>query len=143
MKEFLTVFLLFFNLVNLFPFSPGDKFSSSSDWSGQDGNGNTVISGQVNTTVTIVAASSDSLAIHIFKEMTPFGQFLDFDTTALMKNGRYEFREIDNRKNSAFGYIKDNGDSIDFFLDCAEFDEDGKNLGRLYGDRYVLPRDHG
>ena len=27
---------------------------------------------------------------------------------------------------------------IDFYIDCSKFSDEGKNLGRLYGNKYLL-----
>ena len=139
----MVLLFLVFNLASLFSLKPGDEYSPSTDWQGEDGKGNIVISGQVNTVVTIKAVSSDSIQIHIFKEMTPFGQFLDFEATALVKDGQYVFNVKDNWENSAFGFVQDKGESLEFLLDCNDYSEDGKNLGRLYGDEEELARKPG
>jgi hypothetical protein len=46
---------------------------------------------------------------------------------------------FDGWENKAFGYIIFNNDNtLEFYLDCNEFSDYGRNIGRLYGDTYVL-----
>lgn len=54
-------------------------------------------------------------------------------------NDRYEFDFIDNFGNHAFGYLVFiSPNMIDFYIDCSKFSDEGKNLGRLYGNKYLL-----
>ena len=41
--------------------------------------------------------------------------------------------------NHAFGYLVFiSPNMIEFYIDCSKFSDEGKNLGRLYGNKYLL-----
>jgi len=89
--------------------------------------------------VSMNSKSEDSVEIHIQKTLVPLSHIVEKTVTAYKKNNIYEFTFIDGFGNNAFGYIKFlSSDVIEFFIDCKEFSDEGKNLARLYGDKYLL-----
>ena len=82
---------------------------------------------------------NNKIRIEIFKEMTGFGQMILERIIAENKEGKYEFEFIDGWDNKAYGNFVFNDDgTITFYLDCKEFSDYGKMIGRLYGDSYIL-----
>jgi hypothetical protein len=61
------------------------------------------------------------------------------ETFAEKKGEKSEFQFLDSWGNNAFGNIIFNDDgTITFYLDCNEYTDDGRMMGRLYGDTHIL-----
>ena len=114
------------------------SYSLSENWEGIDGKGKVVISGEVKTRVDILSIHTNYIRFRIHREMTPYPEAVDFETTAYLVSGKYEFKSLDNWDNAAFGYIQEIEGVLDLMLDCEDFSDIGQNLGRLYGDIHRL-----
>ncbi len=114
-----------------------EKYSSITNWSGTNKNGEIIISGEIRIQVTFEKIKN-GYHIRVQKVMTPYGQILDIETEAVKKDNYYIFSCMDNRQNNIFGSFKFENDISIFYLDCIIYSVDGKNLGRLYGDTHNL-----
>ena len=57
----------------------------------------------------------------------------------ISKNGILSKEATGNFGNHAFGYLVFiSPNMIEFYIDCSKFSDEGKNLGRLYGNKYLL-----
>ena len=83
--------------------------------------------------------TEESMKITISKSIIPLPHVINSRITAEKNNDRYEFDFIDNFGNHAFGYLVFiSPNMIEFYIDCSKFSDEGKNLGRLYGNKYLL-----
>ena len=64
--------------------------------------------------------------------MTPFSEVMTFETDAILRNGIYIFSCFDNWGNHVFGFIRFDEKICVFYLDCKDFSEKGKSIGRLF-----------
>lgn len=140
-KAIVAVLFLGFAIAGLFSQGAAESFSAETPWEGRDGSGKLIASGVVRTKVTIVKVETAKIVAHIRKDMTPFGALIDFEVSAIYRNGRYEFHCEDNWRNKDLGYLIEKQGQYSLFLECIEFSDEGKNLARLYGDEVILMRD--
>jgi hypothetical protein len=97
--------------------------------------------GEIRTQLKLFQINEYLFEISIQKDMTPFPEKLLLTTRATYNKGKYEFHCIDGWGNIAFGYfIIKNDEEVILYLDCDDFSETGKNLGRLYGDTKILTK---
>lgn len=91
--------------------------------------------------VSMNSKIDDSVEINIQKTLFPLSHIVGKTVTAYKKHDKYEFNFIDGFGNKVFGYMQFlSSDLIEFFIDCKEFSDEGKDLARLYGDTYLLIR---
>jgi hypothetical protein len=134
-------FLLFFILCNVhilfYGLSSGESYSSIQVWNiGED-----VLGGEVKVKLDVIEITDDYTVISITKCMTPFSQVILEKTKAIYNGSEYIFNFIDGWGNHAFGhFMVKNNEEILFYLDCNEYSDAGRNLGRLYGDTYLLKK---
>lgn len=89
--------------------------------------------------VTVNSKTDEKIKIHILKSLLPLPHIIEKTIIANKKNGKYEFDFVDGFGNKAFGYVRFlQTDVIEFFIDCQNFSDEGKDLARLYGDKYWL-----
>jgi hypothetical protein len=118
-----------------------NNYYSIQEWQGLSGKGEIVASGKIRTQVKLLKIENNNvIEIEITKDMTPFGQVIIARTLAIKNiEDKYEFAFNDGWENKAFGYIIFNNDNtLEFYLDCIEFSDYGKSIGRLYGSTYIL-----
>ncbi len=125
-------------LFPLFSQNKDDIFSQITQWRSADSAGKLLISGEVIIQITILSEVNNNLKIRIQKQITPYTQLLDFVVTAKWNGSEYEFKGIDNFGNHIFGFIRKENNHISFMMDCTKYSDQGKNLGRMYGDTYQL-----
>lgn len=100
-----------------------------------------VVSGEVRILIELSKINEDLFDLTIYKEMTPFAEFLILRARARYNMGKYEFRCRDGWGNSAFGhFIIKNDDEVILYLNCDDFSDSGKNIGRLYGGTDILTK---
>ena len=122
-------------------YSDYDSYYYIEEWEGTDGYGEIVITGE-NRVFLKINRIDDEIKLIIMRDMTGFGQSIITETIAEKKGEKYEFQFLDGWENRAFGSLTFNiDDTITFYLDCDEFSEFGRNIGRLYGDTYILKRE--
>ncbi len=91
--------------------------------------------------LTINSESKNTMEIQIQKSLLPLSPIIDKTLIAYKKNDKYVFTFIDGFGNRAYGYIKIlSSEIIEFFIDCKEFTDEGKDSARLYGDVYLLTK---
>ena len=74
----------------------------------------------------------EEIQAELFHTITQFSQVLSEEIILKSAdNGKYEFSFIDAWNNKAFGWISFNSKEAEIYLDCNEFSEKGKNIGRL------------
>ena len=117
-----------------------DSYYFIENWYGITGNGEIITDGE-NTVLLKIIKNENNLFLEITRYMTNLPYLIFVNTIAVLNNERYEFEFIDGWENKAFGYIIFNSnDTITFFLDCFEYSDFGKNLGRLYGNMFILQK---
>ncbi len=128
-------------LLILFPIfcqNKDDIFSQIIEWSSSDSNGKIIISGEVKIQITIISEVNSNLTIRVQKQITPYSQFLDFVVIAKWTGEEYKFKGLDNFGNQIFGFLKKENNYIKFMMDCKKYSDQGKNLGRMFGDTNKL-----
>jgi len=133
-----SVFIILFSNF-IFGQDTTEKYSSITEWSASGQSGEIIISGKVRIQVTF-QKTKNGYHIHVQKDMTPYGEILNFETDAVLNKKSYIFSCLDNWENNIFGSFKFEKDNCIFFLDCKKYSENGKNLGRLYGDTHNLEK---
>jgi len=109
------------------------------DWYGNTGNEIFYGGKNIVQIVFLDFINSNKIEIEIFRTMTGFGQMILEKTIAEKKEKKYEFAFIDGWGNKAYGNFIFNADStVTFYLNCKEFTDEGKIIGRLYCDTYIL-----
>jgi hypothetical protein len=129
-----------YNELNSFDMVNDMDYYYISDWYGYTGKEN-ILRGKIRVQLTLFDfnENDNTIKIEIQKDMTGFGEVILQRTIAVKKEGKYEFKFSDGWENKAFGNLIFNKDgTITFYLDCKEFSDYGKNIGRLYGDTYIL-----
>jgi len=118
-----------------------DCYCFIDDWYGNTGK-EIFIGGKIIVEIVLLDfIDNNKIKLEIFKQMTGFGQMILEKTIAEKIEERYEFEFIDGWNNKAYGnFIFNDDDTITFYLDCKEFSDDGKMIGRLYGDTYILKK---
>jgi hypothetical protein len=120
-----------------------DYYYFTDDWYGYTGDNGKFLGGKIIVHLILCDfnENDNTIKIEIQKDMTGFGEVILQRTIAVKKEEKYEFEFIDGWENKAFGNFVFNKDgTITFYLDCKEFSDYGKNIGRLYGDTYVLQK---
>ena len=110
-------------------------------WFGMAGN-DIITTGESRILIKIINAyDNGKIKLEIIKDMTDYSHVIMAETIAENIDGKYEFKFIDEWENKAFGYIMFNDDgTITFYLDCNEYSDIGRMIGRLYGGTYVLQK---
>ena len=117
-----------------------DSYYFIEDWYGITDTGEKITEGE-NIVLLKIIKNENNLFLEITRFMTNLPYLILVNKIAVLNNGKYEFEFIDGWENKAFGYIIYNSDNtITFFLDCLEFSDFGKNLGRLYGSMFILQK---
>jgi len=109
------------------------------EWYGMAGN-EIITTGELRILIKIFNAyENGKIKLEIIKDMTDYSHVIMAQTTAENIDGKYEFNFIDGWENKAFGYIMFNDyGTITFYMDCNEYSDYGRMIGRLYGGIYVL-----
>ena len=132
-------FIIMFNIFShVFALLPNDSFSYTESWYHND-----ELCGQIRIQLNIIKICDNEIEILIIKDMTPFGQTLNFTAKARYEMGKYIFSSRDNWENVVFGYfiIENTGsEKIILFFDCEIFSDLGRNMARLFGETYTLTR---
>jgi hypothetical protein len=110
-------------------------------WYGMAGN-DIITTGELIILIKIINTyDNGKIKLEIIKEMTDYSHVIMAETIAENIYGKYEFNFIDGWENKAFGYIMFNDDgTITFYMDCNEYSDFGRMIGRLYGGTYVLQK---
>jgi hypothetical protein len=109
-------------------------------WYGMSGN-DIITTGETRIIIKIINAyDNGKVKLEIIKYMTDYSHAIMAETIAENINEKYEFKFIDGWGNKAFGYIIFNDDgTITFYMDCNEYSDIGRMIGRLYdGETCVL-----
>lgn len=89
--------------------------------------------------VIIKKAELNEIEFTIHKSLLPFQETLNADIVAVKKENQYSFNFLDSFGNNVCGYLKYiNLNLIELYIDCDSFSEEGKDIARLYGDKYLL-----
>jgi hypothetical protein len=118
-----------------------DSYYYLEKWYGMAGN-DIITTGEIRILVKIFNTfDSEKIKLEIIKDMTDYSHVIMGETIAENIEGKYEFKFIDGWDNKAFGYVMFNDDeTIIFYLDCNEYSDNGRMIGRLYGGTYVLQK---
>jgi hypothetical protein len=126
-------------LVNrLFAIEYYAKYSSSQIWYVQDVNKNVIIHGYVLSEIKLLNMNDNIIIAHLYKRMTPYSQEINEDITMVLSGDRYVFNFIDAYNNKLFGYFKFNSIGSEYYIDCIEFSDFGKNMARLFDETIIL-----
>ena len=109
------------------------KYSAIKKWESATENlGNSIYE------LKIKEKTGTEIKAELFHTVTPFSQVISNEINLKLNNGKYEFSFVDGWNNRAFGWIVFYNDYLEIYLDCNEFDEQGKNVARLYGETIRL-----
>ena len=111
-------------------------------WYGMAGN-DIITTGESRILIKVINIyDNGKIKLEIIKDMTDYSHVIMAETIAENIDGKYEFQFIDGWENKAFGYIMFNDDdTIIFYLDCNEYSDIGRMIGRLYVGTYVLQKE--
>lgn len=131
-KIYLIVLIFLLCISSLFSKEYIKKYSSSEICSAG-------ISGNSIYELKIKNKQKEEIQAELFHTITQFSQVLSEEIILKSAdNGKYEFTFIDAWNNKAFGWISFNSKEAEIYLDCNEFSEEGKKIGRLYGETKKL-----
>lgn len=131
-KIYLIVLIFLLCISSLFSKEYIKKYSSSEICSAG-------ISGNSIYELKIKNKQKEEIQAELFHTITQFSQVLSEEIILKSAdNGKYEFTFIDAWNNKAFGWISFNSKEAEIYLDCNELSEEGKKIGRLYGETKKL-----
>ena len=131
-RRFLIILLILFSST-LFCSEYIKKYSAIKKWDSATENlGNSIYE------LKLKEKTGTEIKAELFHTVTPFSQVILNEINLKLNNGKYEFSFVDGWNNRAFGWIVFNNDYLELYLDCNEFDEQGKNVARLYGETIRL-----